>query len=99
MTITSLDDPFDPNSDLDHGASCACTRCHAPGRAALRSTLATPEDVIDRAVESAIVRGIFGHHDADRRRFLRLVGGGTLTAAIAGVLPLDKVKAAVKEAG
>lgn len=55
------------------------------------------EDMIDRAIESAIVRGIFGHNDLNRREFINLVGGGTLAAAIASMIPLDKVKAAVKE--
>jgi nitrate/nitrite transport system substrate-binding protein len=53
--------------------------------------------VIDRAVESAIVRGIFGHHDASRRQFLRLIGGGTFAAALGSFLPLDAVKAAIKD--
>lgn len=55
------------------------------------------EDMLDRAVESAIVRGMFEHNDASRRNFLKLVGGGTLAAALGSILPLDKVKAAVKE--
>lgn len=55
------------------------------------------EDIMDRAVESAIVRGMFGHNDASRRDFIRLVGGGTLAAALGTVIPLDKVKAAVKD--
>ena len=45
------------------------------------------------------MREIFGHHDESRRNFLRLAGGGTLAAALAAVLPLDAVKAAVKESG
>ncbi|MDX1696447.1 MAG: CmpA/NrtA family ABC transporter substrate-binding protein, partial [Ketobacteraceae bacterium] len=57
----------------------------------------TSEDMLDRAVENAIVRGMFGHDDASRRRFLQVVGGGTLAAALGSILPMDKVKAAVKE--
>lgn len=55
------------------------------------------EAIMDRAIENAIVRGIFGHHDASRRRFIRTVGSTALAAAIATILPLDAVKAAVKE--
>lgn len=59
--------------------------------------LPSSEDIIDRAIESAIVRGIFNHNDASRRQFLKMVGGGTMAAALGSILPLDKVKAAVKE--
>lgn len=55
------------------------------------------EDMMDRVVESAIVRGMFGHHDNSRRNFIKLVGGGTLAAALGSILPLEQVKAAVKE--
>jgi len=58
----------------------------------------TSEDMMDRVVESAIVRGVFGHNDANRRDFIRMVGGGTLAAVLGTLLPLDKVKAAVKDA-
>lgn len=60
-------------------------------------SLKTEEDMMDRAIESAIVRGIFGHDDASRRRFLKTVGAGTFAAALSSIIPLDKVKAAVKE--
>ena len=52
---------------------------------------------MDRAIESAIVRGVFGHDDMSRRSFLRAVGGGTLAAILGSVLPVDQVKAAIKE--
>ncbi len=55
------------------------------------SELKTTEDIMDRAVESAIVRGVFGHNEMQRRDFLRMVGGGTLAAA------LGSIKAAVKD--
>jgi nitrate/nitrite transport system substrate-binding protein len=64
----------------------------------LQRDLTTEEDVMDRAIESAIVRGIFGHDDASRRRFLKTVGAGTFAAALSAIIPLDKVKAAVKDA-
>ncbi len=70
---------------------------HAPAAAAAGESFATSEDMLDRVVESAIVRGVFGHNDASRRNFIRLVGGGTLAAALGAILPMDKVKAAVKD--
>ena len=55
------------------------------------------EAMLDRAIESAIVRGVFGHNEMNRRQFLGLVGGGTLAAILGSMIPMDKVKAAVKE--
>ena len=37
------------------------------------NTLETPEDVMDRVVESAIVRSRFGHHEPSRREFITRV--------------------------
>ena len=65
---------------------------------AATETFGSSEDMMDRVVENAIVRGVFGHNDASRRNFIRLVGGGTLAAALGTMIPMDKVKAAVKDA-
>src|SRR4030065_1409785 len=88
--------PFDPEVKL-HSAGCTCSSCS--GGVAKDDTPDTQEGLIDRVVESALVRGLFGHHDEARRNFLRLAGGGTLAAALGAVLPLDAVKAAAKESG
>lgn len=55
------------------------------------------EAMIDRAVESAVVRAVFNHSEIDRRRFLKLIGGGTFAAALASIFPMDALKAAVKD--
>lgn len=55
------------------------------------------EDMLDRAIESAIVRGMFDHQDAGRRNFMKMIGGGTVAAILGSILPMDQVKAAVKE--
>ena len=110
MSNKSLDDPFSPDSDLRHGAGCGCHTCQ-PARhtkkdgeinqknaeAHSENPDLTEEDIIDRAVESAIVRGMFEHNDASRRQFMKLVGGGLAASVLASLLPLDSVKAAVKE--
>jgi nitrate/nitrite transport system substrate-binding protein len=98
MANKSLGNPFDPISDLTHGAGCSCAACSGPSsHDSAADELRTTEDIIDRAVESAVVRSVFGHNELSRRTFLRLMGGGTLAAALASVLPMDKVKAAVKD--
>lgn len=100
MASKSLGNPFDPNSDLRHQAGCTCSSCSGASSETPEAAASGPEGeeaIIDRAVESAVVRSVFGHDDMSRRNFLRLVGGGTLAAALASVLPMDKVKAAVKD--
>lgn len=94
MTIRALGDPFPAQTDLRHGAGCACTACAAPTPPGFASTKA----MIGRAVESAIVRSVFGHSDLSQRSFIGMLGGGTMAAALPSVLPLDQAKAAVMDA-
>ncbi|MFO8024256.1 CmpA/NrtA family ABC transporter substrate-binding protein [Thiohalophilus sp.] len=114
MTNKSLDNPFDPNSDLSHGAACTCKACnpstgsgdkHTTHQASHAdqvveqnlSTFESPEDLMDRAVESAVVRAVFGHNEVSRRSFMKLVGAGTAAAALASIFPMEAAKAAVKD--
>jgi len=62
-----------------------------------QENVSSSEEMMDRAIENAIVRGIFGQNDLQRRRFIRTVGGGTLAAALSSILPLGAIKAAAKE--
>ncbi len=100
----SLGDAFDPTQSLRHNANCGCGTCRTghsrfsstqPGPVLARETSA--EDLLDRAVENALVRGIFAHNDLSRRSFVGAVGGSTLAAILASILPLQAIKAAVKE--
>ncbi|MGD8310435.1 MAG: CmpA/NrtA family ABC transporter substrate-binding protein, partial [Chromatiales bacterium] len=144
MTFKSLGNPYDSDTDLQHGPTCNCPICvfqreqvqtqyecsetelterleravfegsgtaevpgyvagapagpvNASGNANDPNPLDSPEDILDRLVESAVVRGIFGHDDMSRRGFMRMVGGGALAGIIGSLLPMDAVKAAVKE--
>lgn len=60
-------------------------------------SFSSAEDLMVRAVENSIVRGIFRHNDFDRRRFIQAIGGGTLAAAISSILPMGAIKAAAME--
>lgn len=55
------------------------------------------DEMLDRAVDNAVMMGIFGN-DANRRRFLKAVGVKTTAAAIASVFPISAVKALAQEA-
>jgi len=107
MSNKSLDDPFSPESDLRHGVGCSCTSCASKAGNSVDDVTASAEaqqekvmdkeDIIDRAVESAVVRGMFAHDDASRRYFMKLIGGGLAASVLGSILPLDAVKAAVKD--
>ncbi|TAK07047.1 MAG: nitrate ABC transporter substrate-binding protein [Candidatus Manganitrophaceae bacterium] len=58
---------------------------------------AGPEEALDRAVEGAVVRAVLSHTPLSRRRFMRMLGQGTMAAVISQFLPLEAVKAAAKD--
>lgn len=91
----SLGNPFSEKSDLRHGASCGCESCKVAPSAATSEATVSSEEIMERAVESAIVRSVFGHNDIGRRSFMGMMGGGTVAAALASVFPLEKAKAAI----
>jgi nitrate/nitrite transport system substrate-binding protein len=94
----SLGDPFSGDSDLRHGAGCGCTACGGTAdryHAADTNPLSSSDDILERAVESAVVRSVFGHNELSRRSFAALLGGTTLSAALSAVFPMDKAKAAI----
>ena len=100
MTSKSFSDPYDGDVDLRHGRNCGCTIC-APENNSPSSTPHThprdTDEVLSNMVESAVVRSMFGHNDISRRSFAKLLGGGTLAAALASVFPMEAAKAAIAE--
>jgi nitrate/nitrite transport system substrate-binding protein len=57
----------------------------------------TSEECLDRAIETAVERAIFGGNELARRRFFQLVGASSATALIRTVFPLDTAKALAQE--
>lgn len=55
------------------------------------------DDIMDRAIESAVVRSVFGHNEMSRRSFLGLVGAGTAAALLGSIFPMEEAKAALKD--
>jgi nitrate/nitrite transport system substrate-binding protein len=94
MTMKSLGNPFSEKSDLRHGAACGCDSCKT-GHHHHATEVMSSEAMMERAVESAIVRSVFGHSDIGRRSFMGMMGSGTVAAALASVFPIDKAKAAI----
>lgn len=55
------------------------------------------DEALSHMVESAVVRSMFGHNEISRRAFAKMVGGGTLAAALGSVFPMEAAKAAIAE--
>lgn len=62
-----------------------------------QSVLSSTDDMMDRAIESAVVRSVFGHNEMSRRSFLGLIGAGTAAGLLGSLFPLEEAKAAIKE--
>jgi len=99
MSVKSLSDPFDERSDLGHGAGCSCFQC-----VTLRNQrddapdIPTDEEgVVNRLIESSIVRSLFGGDDLKRRQFISTVGKGTFKAALASVIPMAALQACAND--
>lgn len=106
MTSKSLGNPYDGDVDLTHGAKCSCSSCSSSKKSHaieenqssdihLHQQLMSSEEMLERAVESAVVRSVFGHNELSRRSFAKMMGTGTLAAAIASVFPMELAKAAI----
>ncbi|WP_425287230.1 CmpA/NrtA family ABC transporter substrate-binding protein [Pelagibacterium luteolum] len=93
--MKSLGNPYDGKSDLRHSKGCGCADCSTTTTAA--SETLSSEQMMGRAIESAIVRSTFGHSDISRRSFASMLGASTLAAAFASVLPIDKAMANILE--
>jgi nitrate/nitrite transport system substrate-binding protein len=88
--IPSLSNPFRTEGSTDYGASEM--ECQGEG-----SKIATTEDAINRAVEVAVAKAIFGGDDVSRRNFMKLVGSSTALAVISSIFPLEAAKAWANE--
>ncbi len=86
-----------PESSVVAGSHAASSATTAKPDMTEAGELQTADDVMDRVIESAIVRSVFGHHEPSRREFMRTVGGGTMAAILASLLPMDAAKAAIKD--
>ncbi|PWK58155.1 CmpA/NrtA family ABC transporter substrate-binding protein [Roseicyclus mahoneyensis] len=96
MSVKSLGNPFSDKTDLRHGAECGCDGCasHAHAAAPTAAPMSS-EQILERAIESAVVRSVFGHNDIQRRSFMGMLGGGTFASILASIFPLDAAKAAL----
>lgn len=90
--VRALNDPFDSEASLVHGSGGADT----PEESAKPLQLSS-EDIIDRAVEGAVVRSVFQGDEVSRRKFMGLMGSAGAMAVISSVFPLGAAKAWAKD--
>ncbi len=100
MKSKSLGNPYDGDIDLRHDSGCTCSSCASTSTSAVKidtsnEELHSSEQIMERAIESAVVRSIFGHNDLSRRSFAKMLGSTSLAAAVASVFPLEQAKAAI----
>nr|MCU0936296.1 ABC transporter substrate-binding protein [Gammaproteobacteria bacterium] len=96
--MASFDDPFDPTRSLTRGCTCGHHASQAEHDAAESGARAGEDHLYGRVVEGALVRALFPV-DAERRRFLQVVGAGTALAAISQLFPLGVAKEAFADTG
>lgn len=93
----SLSNPYDENSRLGHGEGCSCNRC-APKIATSSADLPNgDEEIVNRLVETSIIKSMFHGSDMHRRKFIKMVGSSTFKAALAATIPLSAIQACVNE--
>ena len=97
MPVNSLDDPFNENSDLSHGAGCSCKSCGMENAEMVQNLPSSDEEIVNRFVETSIVKSIFNGNDIERRSFIKTVGAGTFRAALLSIIPLGALQACVND--
>ena len=94
----NLKDPFDPDVSLAH--DCSGCGSHDPQSTENNEETVTPpspEKIVENAVETAVVKAIFGGNDVARRRFMKVVGTGVIAEAIRTFFPMDTAKSLMAE--
>ena len=83
-----------PHGSLSDPFACESQHTHDDTEAA---ALSDTEDLIDRSIENAVVRAIFGGNELSRRRFMSTVGSATALSIISQFFPLSAAKSMAKE--
>lgn len=83
----SLADPFSDSTRLAHDHAAVSSSSSLDGESAML-----------RAVESSVVRKIFGGNDVSRRSFMKMLGASSAMAVINSIFPLDAAKAMALDA-
>jgi len=93
--MSSLNNPFDPDRPLSR-CSCGQHGSQAEHDGALAG--GDVDALNSRVVQTAVMRALFPQ-DAERRRFLSVVGASTAWAAISSLIPFGSLEAMAQEKG
>ena len=99
MSINSLDNPFNEDSDLSHAASCVCNACKSSSshEKHIKEVPDSEEEIVKRVVETAVVKSMFGNNDYKRREFIKVIGESAFKAAIFAALPMGFLQSCLGE--
>ena len=82
--------------DTSEGATSSSS---ATGEPAVASQVPSSEDAMSRAIETAVVKAVFGHSDVSRRKVLAAAGAGVVASIVKDIFPFDTAKAMAMEVG
>jgi nitrate/nitrite transport system substrate-binding protein len=91
--MSASHDPFDPNS---HIGGCTCGQ-HG-SQAEHDASLQDADALNARVLQSTVMRALFPK-DAERRKFLSVVGASTAWAAVSSLIPFGSLEAMAQEKG
>ena len=100
--MSTFDNPFDPDRNLQAGCACGRHRNRAEhdheAQQALKGGTDSEEERYEGVIASAVMRAMFPR-DAARRAFLKSVGASTALAAISQFLPIKAVTEVFAQGG
>tara|TARA_B100000809_G_scaffold49621_1_gene44589 strand:+ start:13286 stop:14710 length:1425 start_codon:yes stop_codon:yes gene_type:complete len=97
MSGKSLDNPYSDKSDLSHGSGCSCGSCSSDSREEIVGLPQTQEEIVNRVVETSVIKAMFGGDDMKRRQFIKAVGQNAFRGALAAALPMGLIQACVND--
>lgn len=96
MSVKSLDNPYSDKSDLSHGAGCGCNKC-SHSNEEIKNLPQGEEEIVNRFVETAVIKSMFGGDDMKRRQFIRVVGEKAFKGALLAALPMGLLQSCVND--
>ncbi|MBA3032446.1 MAG: ABC transporter substrate-binding protein [Gammaproteobacteria bacterium] len=93
--MSSLNNPFDPDRPLSR---CSCGHHASQAEHDGACSVGDVDALNSRVVQTAVMRALFPQ-DAERRRFLSVVGASTAWAAISSLVPFGTLEAMAQEKG
>ncbi len=97
MSVKSLDSPYSQHSDLSHGASCGCRKCSHASHKKIESLPQSEEEIVNRVVETAVIKSMFGNDDMKRRQFIKVVGEKAFKGALLAALPMGLLQSCMND--